>query len=139
MFLFSWTSLFFGYSFNEAYHTPECWVHPDDKLLLFSAYSAWHYFGIWVSFISQIIFLVFQWTKATPCVSSFFDNHMATLMHLHLWWMNGYWLIFCSLKFPCWFFWRALPQYQSWSKACLPGNTHKANREWGHPTPTIPL
>ena len=44
----SW-HLFFGYWFNEAYHTSECWVHSKDKLLLFSAFYAWHYFGIWVS------------------------------------------------------------------------------------------
>ena len=96
--LFLWTSLFFGYLSNEAYHTLECRVHSEGKLLLFSAFSAWHYFGIWISFISQIMFLVFQQTKATPCVSSFFDDHMATLMCLHLVMNEGQLTYLCSLK-----------------------------------------
>ena len=41
----SWTSLFFGYSFNEAHHTLECW---SIQRICFS------FLSIWVSFISQI-------------------------------------------------------------------------------------
>ena len=43
-------------------------------ILLFSAFSARHYFGILVSFISQIMFLVFQRAKATPYASSSFEE-----------------------------------------------------------------
>ena len=89
--LFSCTSLFFEYSFKEAYHIPECQVHSDDKLLLFSVFSARSLRGIVLEFVflsyPQIMFLVFQWAKATPCTtpcaSSSFYDHMATLMRLH--------------------------------------------------------
>ena len=74
--LFSWTSLFFGYTFNEAYHTPACQVHSEDKLLLFSAFSARHCFGIWVSFISTSYVLGFSTSKGNSlCVSIFWRPH----------------------------------------------------------------
>ena len=34
------------YSFNKTYHTSECRVQSNDKPLLFSAFSVWHYFGL---------------------------------------------------------------------------------------------
>ena len=115
---------FLGYSFNEAYHTSECRAHSEYKLLLFYAFSARHYFGSCVYFISQIMFLVFERIEATPCASSSFDNHMATNLFSVVW------------KFTtCWFFWRALPRYQIWSRVCFSADTYMANREWGPPMP----
>ena len=35
----------------------------------------------------------------------------------------------------CWFFWRALPRYQIWSRVCFSADTYMANREWGPPMP----
>ena len=84
--LFSWTSLFFGYSFNEAYHTSECQVHSEDKLLLFSAFSARHCYGIWVSFISRNYVIGFSTSK---------DNSLCVFI---LWRPHGNQLIFRSLK-----------------------------------------
>ena len=40
------------------------WIHSKENFFSFlSWFSARHYFGIWVSFISQIMFLVFQRTN----------------------------------------------------------------------------
>ena len=80
MFLFSWTSLFFGYSFNEAYHTSE--FEKENVFSFLSWLSARPYFGIWVSFISQILFLVFQRTKAIV-------TRWPDLCVFILWWLHG--------------------------------------------------
>ena len=65
-----------------------------------------------------------EWT-ATNYVSSPVDEWMATNLFSVVW------------KFTmCWFSWRVLPWYQIWSKACLPADTHMANREWGPSNPT---
>ena len=70
MFLSSWTSLFFEYSFNETYHVLECWfiqkISSFFSLRVLCAALFWN-LGF---FISQIVFLIFRWTKATPYVSS---------------------------------------------------------------------
>ena len=123
--LFSWTSLFFGYLLNEAYHTPECQVHSEDKHF----YSLPSLRGIVLEFgflsCPQIMFLVFQRAKATPCASSSFDDHMATNLYSVVW------------KFATsWFFWWALPQYQIWSMVCFSADTYMANREW---CPSMPI
>ena len=74
--LFSWTSLFFGYSFDEACHTLECQVHSADKLVLFSALAARHCFGIWVSFISPNHVLGFSTSQGNSlCVFIFWRLH----------------------------------------------------------------
>ena len=88
--------------------------------------------------IPNYVFL-FDEQKATARVSSPFD-YMATLYASSPgdeWTATN--LVSVVWKFTtCWFFWRALPRYQSWSKACLLANTHMANREWGLPMPISP-
>ena len=94
--LFSLTSFFFGYSFNEAYHTPGCQVHSLDKFLLFPAFSARHGFGIWVSFISPNYVLGFSTSKSNSlCVLSF-DDHMATNLVSVVWKFSTCWFFFLA-------------------------------------------
>ena len=149
--LFSWTGLFFGCSFNESYHTPECQFHSEDKLLLFFAFSARYCFGIWVSFISPnyvfgfskskgnslCVFILWrshgnsyasspgdEWT-ATNYASSLDDEWMATNLSSVVWKFTTDFLggLFLGIKYR---------------RSCLPADTHMANRKWDSPTPTSP-
>ena len=70
MFLSSWTSLSFGYSFNETYHVSECWCIQKISFSFLSGFSARHYFGIWVSSYPKLC-------------SWFFDEQRQFLMRLH--------------------------------------------------------
>ena len=99
MFLYSSTSLSFGYSFNETYHVSECWfIQKISSFFSLRVHCAALFWNLGF-FISQIMFLVFQWTKATPCASSFFDDHVATLMCLHPVMNERLLIIIRSLKF----------------------------------------
>ena len=89
MSLSSWTSLFFGYSFNEAHHTSECEFIQRRIFSFLSVFSAWHDIGIWVSSISQIMCLHSPTKKR-----SLKNHHMLA-------------------------FWRFIPHYQSWSQVCF--------------------
>ena len=49
-----------------------------------------HYFGIWVSFIFQIMFLVFQRTKGNSlCILILWRLHGNSLCIFTRWWMNA--------------------------------------------------
>ena len=104
MFLYSWTSLFFWYSFNEAHLTSECKFIQRRSFFLFSqcspVFPAWHYFWNWVSCVSQIMCL-YSPTKKRQFVS------------------------FRSLKnYHVLAFWHFIPSYKSWSQVCLSPLTH---------------
>ena len=125
--LFSGTSLFFGYSFNEAYHTLECQVHSVDKLLLFSAFSVWHCFGIWVSFISKLCFWFFNeqrqlLVRLHPVTTTWQLTYFRSLKNDHvLIFLGGF---FLSTKYG--------------RGVCFSADTYMANREWGPDMPISP-
>ena len=102
-----------------------------------SWFSAPHYFEIWVSFISHIMFLVFQRTKGNSwCVFILWGIHGNSLFVITRWRMNGNNLFSVVWKFTTgWFFRWVLHRYQSWSKVCFSADIYMANREWGSPTP----
>ena len=147
--LFSYRGQVFSLGIRLTRLTIPCPVHSEHKLLLFSAFSARRYFGIWISFIFQIIFLVFQRTKATPYASSSCEEWTATILCIFTQqWLNGAYLIclhsvmneqrlsyFRRLKnhHVLDFLLPFLSQYQSWSQICLSVDTYMANRVWCTP------
>ena len=129
------------------------WVHSKEKLFSFlSGFSAQHYFGIWVFSISQIMFLVFQWTKATPMRLHPLRNKRKHIMCPHplwlpgnslcvftRWWINGNYLVSVVWKFTtCWFFFFCNFFLKLWSQVCLSADIYIANKEWGSPMPILP-
>ena len=122
MSLSSWTSLFFGSSFNEVYHISECWPIQRRSLFFSSQCSLRGMtFEIWVSFVSQIMF-------------SFSASKRQLLMCLHPWANKWQLTSFHSWKIHhVLAFGHFLPQYQSWSHVCLSAaDACMANREWGY-------
>ena len=71
MFLSSWTSIFFRYSFNEAYHSSDCWVHSKEKFFLFSHGSL------------RGIILEFGFLSYLKLCSLLFNEQTQLLMRLH--------------------------------------------------------
>ena len=124
MSLSSWTSLFFGFSFNEAHHTSEFEFIQRRSFLLFSQ-SSLH--GITLEFGSL------SYTKL--CLH-FSMNKRQLIMCLHPSMNKRQLLCFCSLKnYLVLVFWRFIPQYQSWLQVCFSAEAYMANREWGSPMP----
>ena len=133
-----WTSLFFGYSFNEAHNTSECWFIQKIRF----------YFSLSIHCMAWLWNLGFF--HVSNSVLSFFSmNKRQLLMYLHPS-MNKLQLIMClhplmnkwqltsfhSLKIHHvlafrWF----LPHNQSWSKVCFSAEAYMANRDRGSPMP----
>ena len=130
MFLSSWTSLFFGYLFNEAHHTSE-FEFIQRRSFFFSLIvlcTAW----LW-----NLDFL-----HIPNYVLSFSTNKRQLLMCLHPSMSKWQLFSFCSLKiYHVLAFWQFLPQYQSWSQVCLSAaDAYMANREgWRETALPLPL
>ena len=120
MSLSSWTSLFFLYSFNEAHHTSEFeFIQRRSIFSFLSVFSARHDFGIWVSSISQIMFLVFQRTAG----NSLWYLHPSTKK----WSLNS----FCNMKIHHVLAFFSLSTNHG-RRVCLSAaDAYMANREWG--------
>ena len=119
------TSLFFGYLFNETHHTSN-FEFIQRRIFSFSQCSLCGLtFGIWVSSISQIMFLVFQRTTDNSLCVFILRRIKRQLLRLR------------SLKIQhVLAFWLFLPRYQSWSQDFLStADPYIANREWGFPMP----
>ena len=95
-----------------------------EALSFLSGFSAWHYFGIWVSFISQITCLHSPTAKRQliMCLHPLTTKwQLTSLRSLKIHVLAFFFFFFFLLQF--------LPPYQSWLQICFSADAHIANRE----------
>ena len=127
MFLSSWTSLSFGYSFNEIYHVSECWFIQKIRSFFSLRVSAWHFLGICVS-------------SYTKLCSWFSDEQRQFLICLHPSRNKRQltYLPYFEIS-PRIDFFGGLFRITKYGRGvCLSADTYMANREWGPYMPISP-
>ena len=113
MSLSSWRSLFRGYSFNEVHHSPE-FEFIQRRSIFFS-----------LSVLCVTWLRILGFIHIPNYVLSFSMNKRQLLICLHpatnKWQLPNF---RCLKNYHLLAFWRFIPQYQSWSQACLSPPTH---------------
>ena len=108
-----WTSLFFGYSFNEAYHTSECWFI-QRRSFFFSSQCSLRGMILEFGFVPYPkLCLYFSTNQKTTAYVSHPSTNKRQLLSFH------------SLKnYHMLAFWQFIPPYQSWSQVCFSPPMH---------------